>query len=143
MATPFDDDLTDDERTYLQGARDMVADGPGGSKDPWQFATDYVRLESYRRLSRIRGKLAEPQPYKYELWKYLIHCAVDELRLGSLRRFAPFAALFYELAGKDVVPYLRSIYLAAICHPDVILDDLDEEDARDLITFREIDKRSY
>ncbi len=120
--------MSDVPRDYIERAKALAAIA-AGTEPPRisaiQCGFDLARIDSYRCLPGLREELRSiasgKQRYRFhaEIYGQLIYLTVFELQWGEIRTFEGFSALMVELLGDDIRPFLVSLYLAGIHHPEL------------------------
>ncbi len=120
--------MSDVPRDYIERAKvfaAIAADPERPTRITIESGSDLARLDSYSRLPGIREELravaSGKKRYRFhtEIYAQLIYLTVFELQWEEIRTFEGFAALMIELLGDDVQPFLGSLYLAGIHHPEL------------------------
>ncbi len=119
--------MSDVPRDYIERAKAFAA--IAASTEPPKISAlqrgfDLARIESYGLLPGLREGLhaaAQGKSNRFHagLYAELVYLTVFELQWREIRTFKGFAALMIELLGDDVQPFLVSLYLAGLHHPDI------------------------
>lgn len=122
--------MSDVPRDYIKRAKAFAA--IAARREPPKISAiqrgyDLARIESYELLPGLRKGLhavAQGKRNRFHagLYAELMYLTVFELQWREIRTFKGFAVLMTELLGDDVQPFLVSLYLAGLHHPE--LEDL-------------------
>lgn len=135
MATPTLDDLlasyesriSNEERVLI---RLSPVERPAGG---WQrlayfpVQLDRIRYEAQSCIGVLRGRLQAGLDLRInsEAYGLALRIAAVELRHKTVKGWPGFALLMRKMLGGEIVPWLPSLFLAAVALPDVAAPEFD------------------
>ena len=130
MWNDFASRLTDLERTLIGLSPVLQPPSPVQRLAPWPVALEQARYDMHMVVPRLRGLLVKGPDLRLhpEAFGLALGLGAFELRNSTIHGWPGFALLMHKILGDPIVPWLPSLFLAAVALPgmEAVDFDLDE-----------------
>lgn len=130
----FDDyetKLTENERAYILASPTTLETEIPFTRD-WNYSLAIARQSEHMAIPYIRKDLQDRGNkliHNSDCYGMLMRLAAFEIRNEKVKNWECFALLFFKIFGKDIVPWLPSLFLGAVVleqvqHPAFSLEEI-------------------
>lgn len=123
----YESRLTDLERTLIRLSPLLQPPSHAQRLAPWPVAQEQARYDLHMSVPRLRGLLLKGPDLRLhpEAFGLALGLGAFELRNSTIHGWPGFVLLMHKILGDAIVPWLPSLFLAAVALPDVVAPEFD------------------